>query len=147
MNKRLGFTLPETLACICIIAVLAGLLLPVYSSVRRRDAQSSVSNNLHSIGLAIAMYRSDDGGDGIYSDMYAMGLPPTLNQLSAYGIPAKIQFGPQGENEGWRAAGHVFYLPPTRRQISPINGLITFERIKKRLSLGHLSDSLTPAFL
>ena len=65
------------------------------------------------------MYRADDGGDAIYGDMYAMGLPPTLNQLRAYGVPAKIQFGPQGEQEGWRAAGHVMYLPPDQEANQP----------------------------
>lgn len=61
---RSGFTLLEILVVIALIAILAGLLFPVFPLVREKARQSSCAANLHQIGQATAIYRAD------YDDRY-----------------------------------------------------------------------------
>jgi len=57
-----AFTLIELLVVIAIIAILAAILFPVFSQAKQAAKQTSCVSNLHQIGLAIAMYRSDYDG-------------------------------------------------------------------------------------
>lgn len=63
-----GFTLIELLVVITIIAILAGIALPVYSSIQERGQQTSALSKAKQIGLGLKLYASDyDGqypGDG-----------------------------------------------------------------------------------
>ncbi|RYE43024.1 MAG: type II secretion system protein [Hyphomicrobiales bacterium] len=70
-----GFTLVEILIVLAIVAVLAALLLTVFSSVRNKSRMTSCASNLHQIQLALAQYSTDNGGL----------LPPYPSQLTAAG--------------------------------------------------------------
>ena len=56
MKARRAFTLVELLVVLAIIAVLAGLLLPVLSKGRESSRGAACLSNLHQIGLALQIY-------------------------------------------------------------------------------------------
>jgi prepilin-type N-terminal cleavage/methylation domain-containing protein len=57
--KRAGFTLIELLVVIAIIAILAAILFPVFSNVRRNARRTVALSNLKQIGTAVTMYNQD----------------------------------------------------------------------------------------
>ena len=66
MKKLHAFTLIELLVVISIIAILAGLALPVFSSAMEKSRATSCKNNLRNIGTGIKMYLSDNN-DSMFS--------------------------------------------------------------------------------
>ena len=57
--KQAGFTLIELLIVIAIIAILAAILFPVFSNVRKNARRTVALSNLKQIGTAITMYNAD----------------------------------------------------------------------------------------
>jgi prepilin-type N-terminal cleavage/methylation domain-containing protein len=69
-----AFTLIELLVVISIIAVLAGIALPVYTTVQERGAQTKDLSNAKQIALACKLYAADN--DGKYPDKDGTVDPP-----------------------------------------------------------------------
>jgi prepilin-type N-terminal cleavage/methylation domain-containing protein len=59
MKTQNGFTLIELLIVIAIIAVLAGLLFPVFAAARENGRKITCVSNLRQIGIGIALYTQD----------------------------------------------------------------------------------------
>jgi len=57
-----AFTLIELLVVISIIAILAGIALPVFSQVQERGAQTKDLSNAKQIGLSCKLYATDNNG-------------------------------------------------------------------------------------
>jgi len=55
-----GFTLIELLVVVAIIAILAGLLLPVLARGKAKGKQTKCASNQHQIGYAYKMYAEDN---------------------------------------------------------------------------------------
>ncbi len=54
-----GFTLIELLVVIAIIAILAGIVFPVYAGVHRRAEAATCRSNLRQLGMALRQYADD----------------------------------------------------------------------------------------
>lgn len=70
-SMKRGFTLIEIVLVIAIVGVLAAILLPVFSSVRKESRKSACLSNMRQFGLALALYTEDS--DDLYpagGDMY-----------------------------------------------------------------------------
>jgi prepilin-type N-terminal cleavage/methylation domain-containing protein len=61
-RPRRAFTLVELLVVIAILAILAALLLPVFSRTRAQGKQAACLSNLHQLGFALHTYASDNDG-------------------------------------------------------------------------------------
>ena len=59
-----GFTLIELLVVIAIIAILAGIIFPVFARARQKGHQASCQSNLKQLAMAILMYADDHSGYG-----------------------------------------------------------------------------------
>jgi prepilin-type N-terminal cleavage/methylation domain-containing protein/prepilin-type processing-associated H-X9-DG protein len=99
-----GFTLIELLVVIAIIAVLAGLLLPAVSKVRKNADNAACTSNLRQIGVGINTYTADHDGrlpqvqlNGI-TPQYStkdLTLPVVLQPYLGYPVASKtIQIAP-----------------------------------------------------
>jgi prepilin-type N-terminal cleavage/methylation domain-containing protein len=59
-TKRRGFSLIEMLVVMAIIAILAGLIFPLATTMREKGNQSACISNLQSVGQALKLYRLDE---------------------------------------------------------------------------------------
>ncbi len=60
MRNNKGFSLVELLTVIAIIAILAAVIFPVMTQVRKRADENNCLTNLHQIGQAVAMFKQDN---------------------------------------------------------------------------------------
>lgn len=72
MKEARALTLVEILVVLTIIAILAALLFPVFTSARRKAMEGKCVTQLRQIGMAVQMYRaeSDDLLPVRLSDLY-----------------------------------------------------------------------------
>jgi len=61
-SKTYAFTLIELLVVISIIAILAGIALPVFGQVQIKGAQTKALSNAKQIGTALKLYAVDNSG-------------------------------------------------------------------------------------
>lgn len=73
-----GFTLIELLVVVAIIAILAGLLLPVLGRAKDKGKTARCQSNLRQLGLAAVMFDEDN-------QVYPIGWPPS--DLLALPVP------------------------------------------------------------
>jgi prepilin-type N-terminal cleavage/methylation domain-containing protein len=120
--KSRAFSLVELLVVVLIIAILAAILYPVLAKSKDRSKQAVCMSNLRQIAVAIDLYRTEAGGNGVFGDMYSMGLPPfpinrsipSLRNLSSCDGPARTIPG------GGRRAAYVYVPSPPGQMSGPV---------------------------
>jgi len=65
-RRASGFTLIELLVVIAIIAILAGILFPVFAQAKESAKKAACLSNLKQLGVGFLLYRSD--ADDLYPD-------------------------------------------------------------------------------
>jgi len=82
-SKTYAFTLIELLVVISIIAILAGIALPVFGEVQVRGAQTKALSNAKQVGTACKLFAMDYSGNyPRWTDMSANPpTPPTTSGL------------------------------------------------------------------
>ena len=63
IKKHSAFTLIELLVVISIIAILAGLALPVFANAQKKGKLANSLSNAKQVGLALKMYATDHEGN------------------------------------------------------------------------------------
>ena len=93
-QRRRAFTLIELLIVVAIIAILAALIFPSFSSAREDARQKSCSSNLREIGLAVQMYRIEERE---YPMSLGVLLPPAATPSPA-ALPGATAYAPKLDN-------------------------------------------------
>jgi prepilin-type N-terminal cleavage/methylation domain-containing protein/prepilin-type processing-associated H-X9-DG protein len=84
MYRKRGFTLIELLVVIAILALLAGLLFPVFAQAREDGRKSVCQSNLRQIGAAYHMYVAD------YDEQFPRAVQDPNRRLNVYWSPPNL---------------------------------------------------------
>ncbi len=107
-----GFTLIELLLVIAILAILAGILLPVISRTKEAARSAACLSNLHQIGIALQIYVSDD------QNRLPVAFDRSTNSAAPTNGPAINQvLAVQTAN-----VSNVFLCPSDRKQLFELTG-------------------------
>src|SRR5947209_973259 len=95
-KRASGFTLIELLVVIAVIAILAGILFPVFAQAREKARQAACASNMKQIGMAFRMYVQDYDqyfpSSTIEPRPYGYSLPPSVcNALNVAYPPSRIR--------------------------------------------------------
>lgn len=98
-----GFTLTELIVVLAIVALLAGIAVPIISNIRNSAASGESVSNLRQIGAAMQLYVNDNNG---YYPSWVVGETSAwykeLSEGNRYGLPQRT---------GSSGYSPVFYSP------------------------------------
>ncbi len=81
--RKKGFTLVELLVVIGIIALLISILLPSLARAREAAVRIKCGSNMHQIGIAFAMYLSDN--KNVYPPLWCPDIPDSTTNTTYFG--------------------------------------------------------------
>jgi prepilin-type N-terminal cleavage/methylation domain-containing protein len=97
-NRRLAFTLSELLFCVAIIAILAGILFPVFAGAKQSARKAESIELVKQLVAADSMYRDNWDGAFPLSASTAI-LEPTKHYAYGYCLPTYKRGTLQKEGE------------------------------------------------
>ena len=135
ISGRRGFTMIEMLTVIAIIAILAGILFPVFATVRRNVHKATCTSNLHEIYQALRIFKDDHG---VY--------PKALYPFTGQGVP-NSPATPLGLYPQYLKSTAVFRCPLSPYQLNSTQTLQGIPPINPRGSSSIRSGSIRPGIL
>lgn len=148
-----GFSLVELLVVVAILAVLIGLLLPVFNSARRAMVRTDCRSHLKQIGVAYQMYVNDWGS---YPGPSALTSSPALADTRVLFCPDDQTVRTLGAASSYTFTGTV---PPDFLRLSGLlevgpNVVLTRceHHLHQKVSVGkndqlHYSPPLHPCYM
>ncbi len=113
--SRAGFTLIELLVVIAIIAILAGILFPVFARAKEKSRETTCLSNLRQIGIAVNIYATDHQdmlpmaneypASPPPSDAYHQGPPAIYDVIGSYVKNEQIFRCPSDKEQMWMEQG------------------------------------------
>ncbi len=138
--KKSGFTLIELLVVITIIAVLAGIALPVFQKAQEKARSTQDANNLKQIGVGLIGYMGDN--DDILPDTAKRLVAELNDKLGGVNAAATGNTGPTVTN-----ISSVFKSPFDNRDLSsnPVSYGFNSNIIDKDMGKANALSSLIAA--
>ncbi|MCX6565817.1 MAG: type II secretion system protein [Candidatus Aminicenantes bacterium] len=124
MRQRLGFTLTEMLVTAAILAILAGVAIPLVKVSIQRDKETELRRSLRLVRDAIDSYKkmADEKKIDVEEGDEADGYPPTLEVL-VEGVKLKSEPTGRGKDEGDTGGGEEKIIKFLRRvPVDPMTG-------------------------
>lgn len=130
-----GWTLLELLVVICIVALLAGLLLPAISKARKNAQKAVCLNNLKQINSAILLYSMDENDSAPTPEGIS-----TNRMLTLTGYKALVS-SHVGGNGGESAKSRIFACPSDSFFFGLSNGfsVVRLQPLHEQASMDYVS--------
>lgn len=99
--KRRGFTLIELLVVVAIIAILTGILFPVFAAARESARRTACLSNARQLTAAISMYAQDNEGVLPFMRIIPTGVNSSwMEQIYPYVKNGQVYRCPSDKQEG-----------------------------------------------
>ena len=144
-----AFTLIELLVVITIIAILAGIALPVFTTVQERGSQTKALAQGKQIGLALKLFASDN--DGNFPHGVTSATPPEPDFSASY-VLANSNIALKQLIPNYVPNEKIFYVQKSQWTPNPPDEVISTDSAKLSVGENHwayvprLTDTSNPNF-
>jgi prepilin-type N-terminal cleavage/methylation domain-containing protein/prepilin-type processing-associated H-X9-DG protein len=138
-HGRQGFTLIELLVVVAIIAILAGIMFPVFAQARDKARQVSCLSNCRQIGLSVQMY-GQDWDEGLPLTSHSGVDAGWLTTLQAYSKSRLLNRCPSDASANLFATAGRFSSYAINAYFTPSGGYQTLAAISSPSNVVYLGE-------